>query len=254
MEACGNLVNNILWTGGDSTFRILDLVLVKNRLVQPYYVIDLDRKSTKVEIGAMRHIKGMIFEKMPEAMSLMKDTIFVVRDEIRKNDEITARYRKLRSTSHLGEQYDWLTRLVIDRSIDGLELYIHKDDKAEGFIRKDVVKVVDAKDFYHELIDAPSISELKIFRHYRFPVLEYTKTEMGRYAEEHGFDDIMEHTWFCYNPTKDGKPCGLCNPCRYTREEGLGRRVPPVAMANEKTGEAMNLVPRVIRYIRKHFH
>lgn len=49
---------------------------------------------------------------------------------------------------------------------------------------------------------------------------------MLKIAEKHGFDDIMEETWFCHTPTKDGKPCGMCNPCKYTREEGLGRRGP----------------------------
>lgn len=54
---------------------------------------------------------------------------------------------------------------------------------------------------------------------------------MGKIAEENGFGSIMEMTWFCFAPTWRKTPCGYCNPCKYTREEGLGRRVPSKGMA-----------------------
>ena len=47
---------NLLWTGGwDSTFRLLSLVLIKRKPVQPFYVIDVGRVSTIREIKTMQH-------------------------------------------------------------------------------------------------------------------------------------------------------------------------------------------------------
>jgi hypothetical protein len=57
-------------------------------------------------------------------------------------------------------------------------------------------------------------------------VFDMTKRDMQRAARERGFAELMELTWFCHVPTPDGRPCGRCNPCRYTMDEGLARRVP----------------------------
>lgn len=220
-------MKNILWTGGwDSTFRVCDLVLIKNEKVQPYYVLDKNRQSTPVEIKTMEKIKKKIFEKKPEARNLIKDTIMIKIDSIPKEETVTSDWTKLRSISHLGEQYDWLARYVKANHLENIELGIHKDDKAEEFIRNDVIPIEEGKDFYYKMRENLSIPELRIFSSYHFPLLNLTKLEMAEAAKKNNFQDILESTWFCFNPTKDGQPCGFCNPCRYTREEGLGRRVP----------------------------
>jgi hypothetical protein len=49
---------NLLWSGGwDSTFRLLELILVRRRPVKPYYVIDSQRMSTGVELERRDRIK-----------------------------------------------------------------------------------------------------------------------------------------------------------------------------------------------------
>ncbi len=73
----------------------------------------------------------------------------------------------------------------------------------------------------------PPDSDLRLFQQFRFPIFSCTKVEMQRVAREHGFADLMEMTWFCYSPTRRMEPCGRCNPCRYTAEEGLSRRILP---------------------------
>ena len=41
---------NLFWTGGwDSTYRLLYLLIVEKKYVQPYYIIDLTRKSEFIE-------------------------------------------------------------------------------------------------------------------------------------------------------------------------------------------------------------
>lgn len=225
-------IKKILWTGGwDSTFRVLDLVLNKNEKIQPYYVYDNRRKSTEMEIKTMNKIKEMISDVNKEAAQKIAKTKFINLEEIPKNEKITKSFKDLKSQSHLGGQYDWLARYCEDNNIDELELCIHKDDTVEGFIRHDVALVEKENDRFYKLKDNPSQKELSIFSYYNFPLLDMTKLEMEKKAKNSGFGHIMEVTWFCHSPINE-KPCGMCNPCKYTREEGLGRRVqtPTLAM------------------------
>jgi hypothetical protein len=56
-------------------------------------------------------------------------------------------------------------------------------------------------------------------------LFEVTKLDMAREADDRGWRPFMDMTWFCHSPIR-GKPCGICNPCLYTIEEGLGDRLP----------------------------
>ena len=68
--------------------------------------------------------------------------------------------------------------------------------------------------------------EYAVFSCFRFPVFSLTKVDMHALSQKAGFDDIMELTWFCHAPRPNFRPCGICNPCLYTMEEGLSRRIP----------------------------
>ncbi|MDM1277716.1 7-cyano-7-deazaguanine synthase [Acinetobacter indicus] len=239
-------MNNILWTGGwDSTFRVLDLVLIKGREVQPYYVLDMARKSTKIELETMQNIKSLVGVLKPGADQLIKDHIYIKLDEIPHNEQITKQFKSLYAESFLGSQYDWLGRYVESIGLNDLELCIHKDDKAEAFVRNDVLKVVDGNDQYYKLSPTPKKEALLLFKNYHFPLLQMTKVEMGEIAKANNFAHIMEQTWFCHTPTVDNKPCGLCNPCKYTREEGLGRRVPRPPLRKYLYLEIRQLLSRI---------
>ena len=101
-----------------------------------------------------------------------------------------------------------------------------RDDRAAAFLEPHVVRDENAGDPYYRLRDNPAADDLRLFERFRFPVFDKTKRDMQRLAAERGFADILELTWFCHLPTADGRPCGTCKPCRYTIEEGLGRRSP----------------------------
>ncbi|GGN54808.1 7-cyano-7-deazaguanine synthase [Oceanobacillus indicireducens] len=219
-------IKKVLWTGGwDSTFRVLDLVLNKKETVLPYYVFDSGRKSTDMEIETMENIRGLIADISKEAAGRIMKSEMINKSGIPQNEEITTAFKTLANQSHLGGQYDWLARYCEHNSVSNLELCVHLDDTVEGFIKKDVRLVEKGNDHYYELIDDPSQQELNIFSYYNYPLLNMTKLDMEAQAKDKGFSHIMEETWFCHSPYK-GKPCGMCNPCKYTRDEGLGRRVP----------------------------
>lgn len=214
---------NLLWTGGwDSTFRLLYVLLVQKKTVQPYYVISSVRKSSEQEVQTMDKIKEGLFEKFPESKPLLLSTIFKKVTDIKADDAITQQYKRLAAAQHLGNQYDFLARFADEAGISNLELSIHKDDHAQKFLQAYVVKDGDS----FRLQENPSYADLKLFQHFRFPILEYTKLDMERIAVKHEFVALMNETVFCHTPLKNGKPCGECNPCRYTIAEGLKRRVP----------------------------
>ncbi len=91
---------NLLWTSGwDSTFRLLDLLLVQKRPVQPYYVIDPGRRSLQFELAALDKIRALVFEKDPQTKQLLLPTIYKKIPDIAPNEALTQQYKKLAALS-----------------------------------------------------------------------------------------------------------------------------------------------------------
>ena len=218
---------SLLWTAGwDSTFRLLEALLVRRRVVQPYYLIDPERPSTPEELHAMQRVRSAVTARFPGAAGSLRETRIWNGVDIRPDAEITARYLRLKSRSHLGGQYDWLARFADQQGLSDLELAIHRDDRAAAFLEPHVVLCDGGGDPYYKLRADPPDADLRLFERFRFPVFDKSKRDMQRIAAAEGFGDVLELTWFCHLPTSQGLPCGTCNPCRYTIEEGLGRRIP----------------------------
>lgn len=226
-------VHAVLWTGGwDSTYRVLDLLLLKRREVQPYYVIDLGRASYPMEIRTLRVLRDAILDRCPECRDRLRPTSIRAKDEYPAREAHSEHVLELRRAhGHMGWQYEWLARVAEAEELTDLELSIHRDDWARRALEAEVTEEDDGLDHWYRLRDSPSMPYLELFRRYRFPLFDLTKLDMQRAAAEHGFGGIMEQTWFCHSPLRGGKPCGVCPPCRYTWEEGLGRRIPPRSRA-----------------------
>ena len=194
---------HLLWTGGwDSTFRLLDLVLTERRPVRPCYLIDLRRRSTLHELRAMARIRADIARLSPEAGQRIGTTTIVSAGELSRDPDLVARFHALLARSYLGAQYVDLAQLA------------RQLDETPG---RRVVWTLDP---------AHADGDLGLFAGFRFPLLPLTKPEMLAIATREGFARVLEQTWFCHTPTRGGRPCGVCAPCKYTIEEGLGRRVP----------------------------
>ena len=58
-----------------------------------------------------------------------------------------------------------------------------------------------------------------------FGMLDVSKVEAKRIAQESGWMPVMRRTWFCHAPV-NGKPCGICNPCKDAMVEGMRWRMP----------------------------
>lgn len=216
----------MLWTGGwDSTFQLLELLFVQKSEVIPYYLIEEERRSTRQEMLAMKKIKAMARACEPQTEKLLAPTRFYALADIPPKPKVTEAFDRLKEARFMGRQYDWLARFCEWQDLSGLQLCIHKDDKAHAVLEGMLAAkpggggefIVDEK--------LRGTDEHTVFGRFSFPILNLAKLDMNRIALERGWQEIMLQTWFCHRPVK-GKPCGRCNPCRYTIEEGMGFRIP----------------------------
>ena len=73
-----------------------------------------------------------------------------------------------------------------------------------------------------------------VFGRLDFGMLDVSKAEAKRVAQELGWMPIMHRTWFCHAPV-NGKPCGTCNPCKDAMAEGMRWRMPLSARLRYRT-------------------
>jgi len=213
---------NLLWSGGwDSTFRLLYLLLVENSEVTPYYIIDPKRKSLENELNAMKRVRELVSEKHPRSRSLLRNTVQLNRYDIKPNKTISSMYNNLRQRVHVGTQYEWLSSFAEQMKLNDLELCFEKcaDVELDRLTHLISTKTV-GKEHERRLPDTSIPDDLKLFQYYRFPVIHLSKLEMAELARQHGFLDIMKHTWFCHHP-ENNTPCGECKPCKITQLNGL---------------------------------
>jgi 7-cyano-7-deazaguanine synthase in queuosine biosynthesis len=220
---------NLLWTSGsDSTFRLLEVLLVKKKTVQPYYIIDRGRRSLDFELEAMEKIKQLLFQKDASIHERLLPTIIKELSDIKPDEFITRQYSRLAAIAHLGIQYEWLPRFAKETGVHDLELSItssNYSDYFQQFVKPSLAKVNGGEGYNYRLKENPANPDLTLFKYFRFPIIELSKLEMQQLARQHKFQDIMSHTWFCHSP-KGKQPCGICNPCRIAIKEGMWRRIP----------------------------
>lgn len=243
-------VVKLFWTGGwDSTFRLLQALIIEGKKVQPYYIIDPGRKSLEIEKRTMDRIKTALFLRFPHLKEDLLPTMIFDLNCIKQNAMITGSYRRMSSVMTLGPQYDWLARFCEQMDLSSVELCIEKGAGSQ----------IDQILITHFKKDIPELDEsiqgedvYVVFQYFRFPIILKTKLKMKEFAKQNGFLDLMNLTWFCHFPAKNGKPCGECKPCISVIEDGLGYRIPLkrrfILMVKKIV---MNSVPLLMRLIQK---
>ena len=211
----------LLWTGGwDSTFQLLQLLLIQRRRVTPFYLIDAERRSTGAELRAMKRIKDLVLHEYPHAADLLEPTRYFAVAGLAPNPAITAAFQSILQTKSIGSQYEWLARFCRENGIHNMQLCIHRDDKAHAVLAPLVAPgTADNASDLHVGPQSKDLREYAVFRYYSFPIFSLSKIEMSTMANQQNWGPIMDLTWFCHNPTRQMKPCGKCHPCLYTMEE-----------------------------------
>jgi hypothetical protein len=183
---------NLLWTGGwDSTFRLLQLLLLED--------------STGKEIDAMLSIRTELLNRYPETRYTLLNINFVDIVSIEPDSEITRTYLEMKKNMRINFQYEVLARFCKQIGVNDMELSIE----------------APVKKYEPDYLDKSCV----LFSYFSFPLIEVTKQEMLEVAENNGWSDIMNMTWFCRRPV-NGNPCGFCGPCHDVIEAGLGERLP----------------------------
>lgn len=227
----------LLWTGGwDSTFRLLQLLNEEKKKVRPYYIIDPKRKSTGVEIQCMFELKNSIHQKYPHSKSLFLPVSYVNIDSIELDESITKAFNQLNKYTHLGSQFEWLSRLSKQYKFQKIEIAVENTvgDKNRNEYSKCVRKFI-----CNNFSDNPAIlserersiftASKTLYQHFRFPILHLTKQNMFEAAREKGWLSILKNTWFCYYPLyfpyRRLNPCGTCITCKRQLNYGLKWRI-----------------------------
>lgn len=213
----------VLWTGGwDSTFRIIQL-FNNNLTLQPLYVIDKGRKSTKKEIETIELLTEEIPLKFKASTGKILPVKFVERDNIPTDFYLKFIYRLIKQGRSIGKQYYWLA--CLSKSYDNLEQCFHKEDRGQLISMDELTEITDETGGRNWVINRKKMGFLRsqLFKNVRFPLIYTSKLEMKDYAEKHDFIDIMNKTWFCHRSSE--KPCGECSPCKQYVIDGFGYRM-----------------------------
>lgn len=225
----------------------------KDIVIQPYYLSD-NRKSESNELSAIRIITEKLLLHPNTKCQFLPLIIIEKQDRLNDND-ITETYKNMYEQDFFGSQYEWLAIFSKENSM--IELSIHEDDKALNLIKKygRLMKInIDSTGVNYIVdIDHSNESIVKLFANYRLPLAEYSKLKMKEEYINGGYEEIMKLTWFCFSPI-DNKPCGLCNPCKYTIEEGMDERFDKIALArykrrNSRIYKAIAKVKRCVKNI-----
>lgn len=224
---------NVLWTGGlDSTYLVVKLATTTNRVIQPYYILDENRKSVKKELNAIAAITNML-RSNGKVTATLNDIIIVKKSTLSDDSKISAAWKKLHEECVLGSQYEFLARFA--KQHNDLKLFVgilwHDNGRAQKSILGKINLVedkVDAFNYYMaERLDNGDENSYVLYENILFPVCmrHITKVEEWNELIALGFEDIAKSTWFCHNPVL-GMPCGHCNPCKDALQEGMEFRVP----------------------------
>lgn len=214
----------LLWTGGwDSSFRLMQLLLVEGRAVQPIYILDTGRASTLHEVRAMNQIRAALLPRLPDA-SLLAPTRVLVAAEFPPTLEMQRAREEILESAWIGEQYVWLAGVAETLGWQGVELCLLDLDTAGPPGTSGWKSVVFKGPGELREGAAP-----QLFKYWSFPIMHLTKPRMRELAREQGFLDVLARRWFCQDPLA-GRACGRCRPCMYSNTDGIEFAPRPVVL------------------------
>ena len=219
---------HLLWTGGwDSTFRMLYLLIKEKKTVQAHYLIEPRRRSVSEELLARDKIREKLISRYPEVKSRLCPTKFFDVDELPDMPDVSISYRRLYERVPIGTQYEYMAKYCILMGLHDVETCIHTGGTANKLLDPVTQPIDTAEDHYYVMsYQYKDTDEYKLFGHYRFPLYDAHKGDMGRVANEYGWQDLLTLTWFCLKPLPDHTPCGRCHPCCMVMREGMTWRMP----------------------------
>ncbi len=136
---------------------------------------------------------------------------------------------------YIDAQYQWLAAYANSREapveIGITARYVNKFLAAIG--GDDAIDEIDNGLFKQYVLSkerCKSADGYKIFGGFAFSFYDAPlKPELVKEYRRLDCEDIMNLTWFCYDPI-DGEPCGQCWTCVHTYRDGITNRFSPAAL------------------------
>ena len=123
----------LLWTGGwDSTFRLLQRVLVEKQFIQPIYLVNPDRQSIQQELKSMALISAKLSADYPEAKARLLELKIIGAFCLEPLKKYQQAFKNILIKQYLGTQYAWLATYCEKMAWRNVELAIHRDDNAQS--------------------------------------------------------------------------------------------------------------------------
>lgn len=201
---------DLLWTGGwDSTFRLLQVLLVERRPVQPIYLLNPDRNGALHEVRAMEAVRRGVLPRLDDP-SALRPTRIHVRDQFPPGPHLRSLHDAIAARQRIGTQYVWLAAAAQALHWEEVELCVEQHADGQG-----LTPYLRGPD------GGPSrLPGAELFGAFTFPVLHLTKGDMRELARSAGFLDLLLLRWFCHDPLA-GRPCGRCRPCQLAAWDGV---------------------------------
>lgn len=212
---------NLFWTGGyDSTFRLLQIVIIEKKCVNPIYLNfnGLDgygyrRRNVNFELLTMNRIINELIN-LGYGSQIMPLKI-INRTTLSKN--VIDSCQVLYNNGYLKRpisQYAYMIQVSLDYNTI-IEECAEKSDYATSYnmlrdkLNDDKLLIID------KVINTP----LYVIRNLRFPIIDLTKKDMLDIAKKHNFDYILKWTKSCWWPNANGIPCRRCIMCINRQQE-----------------------------------
>lgn len=234
------ITRHLFWSGGwDSTFRLLYVLLLRGEAIQPYYIKRSERQSTHRELSTQAAVRDGLAAQYPDTAARLLPTKMIENHDlaivpkrlaqVQRLRRADLRYAKLLYDDQYVEMAYVAEHVAAGQPHPPFEMGIIKDGIVHQrfYDHLDIAEIDGEVQFVFETqLKNP---DLEFFRRFSFPLLFYTKVEMGELAKTYGFADLLSKSWFCHRPIWGGIPCGTCFPCRDAREMGMGYRLHPIS-------------------------
>lgn len=208
------------------------------------------KKETKAEILPLKVVyspsnppkekdPSFIYEQLPHNHEVAKAfrRIYISMMAPRRDQLATGRgvLNAVNLDLYIDSQYQWLAAYANSRQapveVGITGRYVKKFLDAIG--GGDAVEELDNGDFKQYILNkekCQSDDGYTIFGNFAFSFYNAPlKPALIAKYKEMGCEDVMDTTWFCYDPI-DGEPCGQCWTCVHTYRDGITNRFSPAAL------------------------
>ena len=230
---------NIFWSAGvDSTYWVCKKLIIDREPIETYYldfpcdglhhdgmettgwsdpqkdmVKDGGRFTRDIEKKVMYNLRNQIIDSFPYTKELFPEVVMV--EEFELEDSV------IQSIEYLFETYNHSRRIIDQNTFmaqytlnrkEFFDICYEKDANIDGYSPATRLLREQMNDDF--TISHFEIKELDIYKYWKFPISKTYRREMIRTSLEYGFKEILENSWSCRWPNKNGDICsGRSWPC-----------------------------------------